>query len=196
MRLTRVMTTIFLFVNGVLGAPRASVALPPEAPDQVFGIRLGASLDSQFAECPAGETSFTSGTKPCWKRDQFGTRVVLLPKAWLAEIGAIGWVERVREWDGVVVEVDVEFRYGDRKRVERHLLRRKGKPAETETYEMDSRVFRPSKHRAHTWRGGGVTTFFVERTGSEHTRVRAFLDSWAQMEADQKQREGGSSDSR
>lgn len=194
MRLGRVMTTFFLFLNGLLGTPRESVALPPEAPDQLFGIRLGASLDSQFSECPRDESVFTSGISPCWRRDQFGTRDVLLPRAWAMELGAPPRVDRVREWDGVVVEVEVEFRYADRKRVERHLLKRKGKPDETETYEMDSRVFRLSRHTAHTWRGKGVTTIYVERTGGERTLVRAFLDSWAKAEAEyQKQRETGRS---
>jgi hypothetical protein len=61
---------------------------------------------------------------------------------------------------------------------------------------MDSRVFRLSRHAAHTWRGKGVTTVYIERTGGEQTRVRAFLESWAQAEAEyQKQRESGRSGS-
>ena len=192
MKLSRAMTTLALFLHGVFGMTKTSAALPPEAPDQIFGIRIGASLDSQFGECPPGEAVFTSAASPCWRRDRYGTRDVLLPRAWVAEIGAYPSVERVREWDGVVVEVEVDFRYTERKRVERFLLKRKGKPVETETYEMDSRVFRLSKHKTHTWQGNGVTTVYIERTGGEQTRVRAFLDSWAKMEAEyQKQRESG-----
>ena len=185
-------SVLVLLFNAALVPARVSAAAPTEAPDQVFGIRIGASLDQQFAECAAGEATFTSAASPCWKRDPFGTRVVLLPRAWIAEIGAPLRVERVREWEGLVVEVEVEFRYGDRRRAESYLLKRKGKPVETETYEMDSRVTGLSRHTAYTWRGNGVTTFYLERAGSGHTRVRAFLESWAKMEAEyQKQRGGG-----
>jgi hypothetical protein len=183
---------VLAWLGGLFGAPRAAATSPAEGPDLLFGIQIGVPLERQFGECAAAESVFTAGAVPCWKRDRLGGRVVLLPRTWVAEIGAPARVERVREWDGVVVEIEVEFRYADRRRVESYLLKRKGKPVETETYEMDSRVAGLSKHSAHTWRGKGVTTHFVERTGGGHTRVRAFLDSWATMEADyQKQRGGG-----
>lgn len=179
------------WLNLFLGSPNAAELAAAEEPDRLFGIQVGVPLDRQFHECGADETVFTAGTAPCWKRDRFGTRVVLLPRTWVAEIGAPARVERVREWDGVVVEIEVEFRYADRRRIEGYLLKRKGKPAETETYEMDSRVAGLSRHTAHTWRGKGVTTHFVERTGGGNTRVRAFLDSWAKSEAEYQKSRGG-----
>ena len=175
---------------GAASIPHA--ASTPATLDSLFGIRIGAPLDRQFDECAADDVVFASSSEPCWKRDRFGTRLVLLPKTSMAEIGSPARVERVREWDGVVVEIEIDFPFADRRTIERYLIKRNGKPAETETYEMDSRVIGRSQHTAHTWRGSGVTVYFVERTGGGYTRVRGFLDSWAKMEAEyQKQRGGG-----
>src|SRR5262245_8133636 len=96
-------------------------ASTPEPPEQLCGIRIGAALDKQFAQCAEGETLFTSAAAPCWQQDRFGGRVVLLPRNSVAEIGAPVRIDRVREWDGVVVEVEIEVPYGDRRRVESYL---------------------------------------------------------------------------
>ena len=73
---------------GLFGAPKAAATSPAEGPDLLFGIQVGVPLERQFGECAAAESVFTAGAVPCWKRDRFGGRGVLLPRTWVAEIGA------------------------------------------------------------------------------------------------------------
>ena len=174
-----------LFTACVISVPAVA---QPAALDTLFGIRLGVPIEKQFGECPKNEKGeygfgYHNGLTPCWKEARYGKEVVLSAQVVKDTNANINSWPRVRIRDGVVVEIDAEAHRDTWRQAERYLLRHYGKPAETETYERDSRVLGVSKHRAHTWRANGVTLHFVERASSDNARIRAFSDAWAKIDA-------------
>lgn len=159
------------------GAAQASAA------NDVFGVRIGVSLDSQLRECPADAVLVAPGQAGCWRRDNYGSRTVLIAASLRTEIGAFINVRRVREVGKLVVEVEVDFRPEDVKRVERYLLRQKGKPTETERYERAGRLTGVRSYTSHVWQGDGVRVFFQENASSGNGAVRGYLESWARSAA-------------
>lgn len=159
------------------GAVPAPAATPPsEAADTVFGIRLGVPLAGQMPECP-GDGRLDDG--PCRARDpMFGGYTARVSRAVFAELGPVS-VRRLREVDGVVVEVEADFPASQSSRVERYLRRTRGTPTESERYERGSRVFGLRKLMFHTWRAAGTTLHFDEQSASDMGLVRAHLDTWA-----------------
>ena len=161
---------------------------PPAAPDTVFGIQLGVAIETQFSECPrnaqgAYEYGYHAGPSPCWKAARYGKEVAL-PARFMRETGAhIDGTPRIRVRDGVVVEIDVEAHSDTWRQAEAYMLRHYGTPLKTETYERDSRVGGRSRHRAHTWRAGGVSLYFTERASSDNARIRAVNDAWEKSDA-------------
>ena len=158
------------------------------APDALFGIRLGVAIEKQFEECPKNEAGdykfgFHNGAAPCWKTLKDGKEVAL-PSNIANETGAhIDSVARIKIYQGLVVEIDVEANRFAWREAEAYMLRHYGTPAETETYEMDSRVGGRSQHRAHTWRGNGVSLYFTERISNEKARMRAVNNAWDRLDA-------------
>jgi len=178
----------------------AQITTQPAAPDTLFGIRLGVAIEKQFGECPKDEKGeygygYHNGPAPCWKEARHGKEVALSAQVLKDTNANISSWPRVRTRDGVVVEIDAEAHRDTWRQAERYMLRHYGKPAETEIYERDSRVFGTSKHRAHTWRANGVTLHFVERASSDNARIRSFNDAWAKIDAaeqeDLRNRSGG-----
>ena len=168
-----------------LGPARAA---PPATPDTLFGIQLGVALEKQFGECPKNEKGeygygFHDGPTPCWKEGRYGKEVALPSRVLRETYAQVYSSPKVTTRDGVVVEIDLEAHGDSWREVERYMLRHYGKPFETETYERDSRVSGRSRHRAHTWRGNGVSLYFVERAGSDNARMRAVNDAWAKLDA-------------
>ena len=165
---------------------------PPAAPDTVFGIQLGAAIETQFNECPRNaqgtyEHGYHGGPSPCWKTAKYGKEIAL-PARFMRETGAlIDSTPRIRVRDGVVVEIDVEAHRDTWRQAEAYMLRHYGTPLKTETYERDSRVWGRSRHRAHTWRARGVSLYFTERASSDNARIRAVNDAWEKSDAAEKE---------
>lgn len=147
--------------------------------DVVLGIRLGFALEAQMKPCAGGELIMTAGPEACWRSDSIDGRVAALPARLLREIDAPLTIRRLREVDGVIVEIEAEIRPEYVGKVLAHLIRRHGKPGEVETYERASRVTGRSSHRTHSWKSAGATMVLVELAGSDMGELRTFLDSWA-----------------
>lgn len=185
MKARAIWRAVAAFTASIAGAvlPAAGAPAPAEAADTVFGIRLGVPLPEQMPSCanaPDGSGRFAD--RPCWAPDPIGFgRTVKLSTAVFAELGMLS-VRRVRESEGNVVEVEIEFPPSQVGRVERYLRKGRGAPAESERYERGGRLFGVRSVMLHTWRERGTTLILDEQSASDQGRVRAFVDRWAEEE--------------
>lgn len=180
------------FLTGV-SSMCAQADRPAEAPS-FLGIRLGEPLEPQLGACPATDLHWTDGARPCWRPAAGGGRAVALPRG-LQSVSATLAVHHLTEAQGQVVEVELEFRPEEARRVQQHLEAAFGKPAEAEVYERHSRVGGLTRHRALTWKRAGITVFLQPLAASDLGSVRAILDRWAEAES-LRQREQAERDQR
>lgn len=148
----------------------------------LLGIRLGEPLETQLGACPGTDLRWTDGARPCWRQAAGGGRTVALPRR-LQSVSATLAVRHLTEVQGRVVEVELEFRPEDARRVQQLIEAEFGQPAEVEAYERHSRVGGVSRHRAFTWKAGGLTVVLQPLGPSDRGSVRAFLDQWAEAES-------------
>lgn len=151
-----------------------------QTPITVFGISLGVDLGQQFEPCTPEALDLSARHRACWTKDPLGGRKVLFPAALLIEAAPSLSIRRIREVDGIVVEVEAEVRPPDVPRVARYLRRQLGAPTESERYERASRVSGRGMHDSHSWKAGGVTVHFLEVASNDNGSIRGVLDSWAQ----------------
>lgn len=164
----------------ILGAVlMAGTVAPAQSPISVFGIRLGMDLGKQFEPCTLEALELAARRQACWTKDPYGGRTVLFPAALLIDAAPSLRIRRIREVDGVVVEVEAEMRPNDVGRVSRYLRRQLGAPTESERYERASRVSGIGTHASHSWKADGVTIHFLEVAASDNGSIRGILDSWA-----------------
>lgn len=188
---TRCKTAIRSLIVWLVWVTGASAAAPA-TPDTLYGIRLGAPLETQLGECPkldngSYETGFHKGALPCWVQDRYGKNVKL-PMAVIAETDyALESQARIRTREGKVVEIELFAERRAWRQIERQMLRQYGKPISTETSELHSRVSGFSRSRDHTWKADGASLYLTERSGSDKTRIRAVNDEWEAQDSRERQ---------
>lgn len=176
-RRVRSKPTVLLLAIGVGAALLASAVA--QSPLSVFGIRLGVDLGKQFEPCTEAALDVKMRPQACLTKDPYGGRTVLLPATLLIEAAPSLRVRRIREVNGVVVEVEAEVRPPDVSRVARYLRRQLGAPTESERYERASRVSGSRMHDSHSWKADGVSIHFLEVAANDNASIRGILDSWA-----------------
>lgn len=168
-------------IGGVAAGSAPSAAREPL--QDLYGLRLGEPLADQVVPCPPGDGGAAPGDRPCTEapirmRDGLVGVAIRLPRAVFAEVGLLS-VRGVRVAEGRVVEIELEGMSADLSRLSRSLRQRKGPPQESETIERHSRVGGFSKPKVHTWRDERFTLYFDEQSQSDHPRLRAFVNAWA-----------------
>ena len=96
--------------------------------DTLFGIQIGQTLKSQFAECPSNaqggyDAGFAKGATPCWKKPTGDYAEVNLPASVFMDTKAsLDSTARITLQDGIVVEIEMFAEQNDWKKLERYML--------------------------------------------------------------------------